>query len=405
MKNEIQMLHEIVAAMKKEREIHEQGIKVCDYARTIADMLIGRLNRLEDEVIDIQQETTTEVLANQLPHNTEVTMKTNYKNIYHRKDGRWEYIKKINGVKNYLIASTKEKLLEKIKNNKPKPPVETKNTFIAWSFRWLEIYKQDLSPSSRDRYKLIIEKHMQPFFKDTLLRNLKQEQVQIFINNMEGARNKEYAFITIRQILKQAYLNKKISEDLSIALAKPKRHRRIRRSALTYAEQEAFLKELKNYNTDVQMFMLFSIILGTRRSETLRFKLEDINPLTKRIHINGTKTDSSDRLIKISDTMTALLRTNAQRPENQNYFLYNPDFYTKIIQEIFDKAKIRDKTLHDLRHTCATNLLYLGVADKFRQQYMGHANIVMTNDVYTNLQDDLNKEVILKLYNNLYPEF
>ena len=103
--------------------------------------------------------------------------------------------------------------------------------------------------------------------------------------------------------------------------------------------------------------------------------------------------------------MIQLLHANRQKRKNQTYFKYNPDYYTKIIQEIYETAGIQNKTLHDLRHTCSTNLLYLGVADKFRQQYLGHANIVMTNDIYTNLQDDITVDGLVKLYNNLYPKF
>lgn len=376
----------------------------------IAEMVQALLKAVEvDKGFNAHKEETNLeeviVVENETPLKTEVELKTNYKNIYHRKDGRWEYIKKVNGVKDYLIAPTKEKLLEKIKEQKPKKQADIKHTFYAWCLRWLEVYKQDLTVKSKARYKQIIDKYIQPYFKDTLLNKVTQEQVQIFVNGVEGVRNKEYAFLTVRQILKQAFLNKKISEDISLMLAKPKRHRRIRRSALTYAEQESFLKVLKTYDTDVQMFMLFSIVLGTRRSETMRFRFEDINLLTKRIHIHGTKTEGSNRLIKISNDMIELLEKNKQREDNQNYFLYNPDYYTKIIQEIYEKAGVKDKILHDLRHTCATNLLYLGVADKFRQQYLGHANIVMTNDVYTNLQDDLTKKGLIKLYNNLYPKF
>ena len=40
------------------------------------------------------------------------------KHLYHRKDGRWEYTFLKDGQKTYLIASTKEKLLEKIKKQK-----------------------------------------------------------------------------------------------------------------------------------------------------------------------------------------------------------------------------------------------------------------------------------------------
>lgn len=329
------------------------------------------------------------------------------KNIYHRKDGRWEYIKKQNGNKIYLIASTKEQLLEKVREEKEQNKKQTKKeamTFVQWCLRWLDIYKQDLRTSSQKRYKQIIEKYIQPFFKETPLKKVNQEQVQRFVNSMTGERNKEYSFLTVRQALKQAFINKKINEDISVMLVKPKRHRKIRRTALSLIEQQELMRVLQEYEPNVKMFILFSIILGTRRSETMRFKLEDINHLTKRIHIKGTKTYGADRNIKITDDMINLLEQNAERKSKEFYFYYNPDYYTKIIQEIYEKAKIRDKTLHDLRHTCATNLLYLGMPDKFRQQYLGHANIVMTNDVYTNLQDDLNKDDLLKLYNNLYPK-
>ena len=337
----------------------------------------------------------------------EVESMAKIKNIYHRADGRWEYVKKQNGTKIYLIASTKEKLIEKVreeKQNHKKQVQKETMTFVKWCLRWLEVYKQDLRLSSQKRYKQIIQKYIQPFFKETALKKVNQEQVQQFVNSLVGERNKEYAFLTVRQALKQAFINKKISEDISSMLVKPKRHRRIRRTAMSLVEQQELMRVLKEYEPNVRMFILFSIILGTRRSETMRFKLNDINELTNRIHIKGTKTYGADRNIKITNEMITLLKNNAERSESENYFYYNPDYYTKKIQEIYAKAKIRDKTLHDLRHTCATNLLYLGMPDKFRQQYLGHANIVMTNDVYTNLQDDITKDGLLKLYNNLYPE-
>lgn len=353
-----------------------------------------------------KKEREVVVVNNNADTHEEVALKSNYKNIYRRKDGRWEYIKKIDGIKTYAIASTKEKLLEKVREGKSKKrEIKKKLVFIDWCKKWLEVYKQDLRESSKKRYKQIVEKYMEPFFKNTLMENVTQEQVQVFINGMKGERNKEYAFITVRQILKQAYINRKITEDISGMLVKPRKYRHARRTALSMVEQQEFMKVLKTYEPDVQIFMMFSIILGTRRAETLAFRLEDINELTKKVHIRGTKTYGADRFIKISDDMIQLLHANRQKRKNQTYFKYNPDYYTKIIQEIYETAGIQNKTLHDLRHTCSTNLLYLGVADKFRQQYLGHANIVMTNDIYTNLQDDITVDGLVKLYNNLYPKF
>ena len=66
---------------------------------------------------------------------------------------------------------------------------------------------------------------------------------------------------------------------------------------------------------------------------------------------------------------------------------------------------IKNKTLHNTRHTFSTNLYYLGVPDKQRQVYLGHSSIVMTNDIYTHLDPSITKNDIVKLYNNLYPDF
>ncbi len=389
------------------KDINDGLNKIMDVCKWLKDCLLVEAGRnlktwqSENEKIINVEANVSDIKKKEIGNMAKI------KNIYHRKDGRWEYIKKQNGNKIYLIASTKEKLLEKVKeekaNNKKQTQKETL-TFVKWCLRWLEVYKQDLRISSQKRYKQIIEKYIQPFFKDTALKKVNQEKVQQFVNSLVGERNKEYAFLTVRQALKQAFINKKIQEDISSMLVKPKRHRKIRRTAMSLVEQQELMRVLQEYEPNVKMFIIFSIILGTRRSETMRFKLSDINELTKRIHIRGTKTYGADRNIKISEDMINLLKHNVERGENENYFYYNPDYYTKKIQEIYAKAKVRDKTLHDLRHTCATNLLYLGMPDKFRQQYLGHANIVMTNDVYTNLQDDITKDGLLKLYNNLYPE-
>ena len=103
----------------------------------------------------------------------EVESMAKIKNIYHRADGRWEYVKKQNGTKIYLIASTKEKLIEKVreeKQNHKKQVQKETMTFVKWCLRWLEVYKQDLRLSSQKRYKQIIQKYIQPFFKETALK-------------------------------------------------------------------------------------------------------------------------------------------------------------------------------------------------------------------------------------------
>ena len=129
-------------------------------------------------------------------------------------------------------------------------------------------------------------------------------------------------------------------------------------------------------------------------------KIEDINEDKQRLHINGTKTENAQRDIKISKAMIEYLKEhNTIKP----YFNFTSEYVTKHTTKLLKSVGI-EKTLHSLRHTTATNLFYLGYKDKERQQYLGHANITTTNNIYTYLENDITKEDIHKLYNNFYYE-
>lgn len=338
--------------------------------------------------------------------NEEDTLKSNIKNLYRRKDGRWEYKKRKNGELIRFTVSTKEKAIKKIQElkafDRASSKVNDKETVVGWTKYWLKTYKLGKSESTKNNYDSIIRLHMPKFFKDMKLRQLTPAILQEFLNEFDpNSRVVDYAYLTLRQCLKQAYINNKTSKNLAETIIKPRKTKRHRKTALSLEQQEHFLEVLKNYDEDIQHFMIFSIIAGTRRQETCTFDLSDIDERNKKIFIHGTKTESSVRKIKVSQSFIDFLKLKTTKP----YFTRQPHYYSDMAQEIYQKAKIKDKTLHDLRHTCSTNLHYLGWPDKERQVYLGHASIVMTNDIYTNLQDDITKDGLIKLYNNLYLKF
>lgn len=334
----------------------------------------------------------------------ELTLKSNIKNLYHRADGRWEYSKVQNGNRIYFITKTKSEALVKIQNirelQKANKIKESQDTVVGWARFWLKTYKKNIDTLN---YKNIIEHYFTVYFKNMPLKKLTAIAIQQFLNTLtDKPRILDYAFITINQMLKQAFINNKINGNLIGVVSKPRASvKKKKKTALSLAEQIRFCEVLKNYDQDVQIFMMFSIICGTRRTETFKFDMSDLDEENKKIHIHGTKTENADRKIKISDEMINLLKTKNTKP----YFTRQPHRYSEYASEILLKAKIYNKSLHDLRHTCSTNLHYLGWQDVERQHYLGHASIVMTNDIYTNLQDDITKEGLIKLYNNLYLKF
>ena len=314
--------------------------KVGAYLRTIADISIGRTgaksateNAVHTNKLIVEKENNkfnaTEI--------KEVTLKSNIKNLYHRRDGRWEYKKRRNGELIRFTVSTKEQAIEKLKEIKSiaRKKVDTVSTFDAWIDKWLKLYKQEnLTEGSLKRYKQLINKHIKPYFKDTPIKKITVEKAQQFINQVPTERNQEYAYTTIKQILKYAFINKKINENIAEMLVKPRRKTRTIKTALSLNEQIAFIKVLKTYEADVQMFMLFSLVLGSRRSETLAFKFEDINKSKNTIHIKGTKTIGSDRRVKISNEMISLLENNKRVADNEPYFKYVLDNYSKKAKDI-----------------------------------------------------------------------
>ena len=75
----------------------------------------------------------------------------------------------------------------------------------------------------------------------------------------------------------------------------------------------------------------------------------------------------------------------------------------KQFAKITAELNIENAPPHSLRHTFSTNLYYLGVPDKERQAQLGHASIVITNDIYTHLDPTITKNDILELYGEWYP--
>lgn len=323
------------------------------------------------------------------------------KNVYKRKDGRYEYSKMIDNERIYIIKRTRQELEKEIKeikqkNKKQRNKYLFKNIVEEWYKNFKEPY---IGESAKQVYHATINNYLLPTLGNKSINKITFKDLQLFINKVKDKRRTQEVLLQhTKAIFDYAYSNRYINTNPTTALKLPKKTSKEIVKPLTIEEQQRLLQAIRGHK--LETFIIFSLIFGTRRNETLTFKIEDINEDKQFLHINGTKTENAQRDIKISKSMIKYLK---EHNTNKTYFNFTSDYITKNITKILKKLNI-NKTLHALRHTTATNLFYLGYKDKERQQYLGHANITTTNNIYTFLENDVSKEDIHKLYNNLYYE-
>ena len=64
---------------------------------------------------------------------------------------------------------------------------------------------------------------------------------------------------------------------------------------------------------------------------------------------------------------------------------FRPDYVTRHFRVLLKKNGLPHIRFHELRHSCASMLLNEGFSLKDVQEYMGHADIRMTADLYGHL--------------------
>ena len=327
------------------------------------------------------------------------------KNCSRRKDGRWQYSKQQDGYLYYAIAKTYRELLEKIKNIKPRKVKTLKKqnlktlTVSEYFYNFYENYiKNDLKDKTKNDWLRSIEE-IKKSFSRVPIKNLTTEDVQSFINSIDKERKREILYQRFIRVLQKAFITGKIKNDITLGLEKPARKNIKERPPLNLQEQKALLGKAKG--TSIYPFIMFSIIIGSRREETLRFNFEnDVDEKNNLIYINETKMKTTRRRVQTTPDFINFLKEYL--PAGR--FDFELSYPTKKIGELMRELKINN-CLHGLRHTCSANLYFLGAKDKFRQLQLGHASIVTTNDIYTNIYENIKKSDLLEFYGGLYPKF
>ena len=199
-----------------------------------------------------------------------------------RKDGRFMKRVSVDGKLKTLYADNvkdREKQYIELKYMSNKGiTVDDKNmTVSTWADKWVETYKSDKEQATIKMYKDTIRLYIKPTIGNIPLKNLKQADIVDMLNVLTEkgiTRRKDFALLTIKQILEKAVDNDYIYKNVTKNI-KQNKHVAKEKQMLTSLEID-YLKDVAE-NDDRCFMVLFMLYTGIRREEVAPLLYKDID--------------------------------------------------------------------------------------------------------------------------------
>lgn len=257
-----------------------------------------------------------------------------------------------------------------------------KYTLHTWLDEWLAIYKKPkVQPITLYAYEVAVRVHIKQGLPDVPLDQLDGLQLQKFLLSVSAARTRKTVYDVLNASMKTACTLKILRDNPMAAVSIPVHKRKVG-AALTGEELDSFLHGIQKHR--LEKYFLFLLYTGCRRGEALALRRSDVDFENKRLHVPGTKTDLSDRVIPLFDVVAALLVKIT--PNSAGFFFpFRADYPTHVFKKLCPVHK-----LHDLRHTFATRCLEAEIPLKVVQTWLGHSEIDTTADIYSHVTEKLN---------------
>lgn len=272
-------------------------------------------------------------------------------------------------------------------------------TYGAWYAQYLQTYKRDLAPKTRESYDQVTASYILPAVGGLELDAITPEHVQAAINAAaeRGGRQAQVTYSVMHAVLRRAYRSWLLPRNPVDAIDKPT-HQQEQGKALTAADFAAAAPLI-----DEDIALCLALRAGLRRGEIAGLQWGDVNLTTRTLHVRRqrcrargdliTKTPKSAagvRDVPISPQLMTLLKAEYKLTPQAWVVDLAPEAITRRWARLQRNALHLQEAyrLHDLRHTYGSRLVLDGVRMRVVQYLMGHSSINVTMQVYSHCRAD-----------------
>lgn len=367
-------------------------------------------------------------------------------NIYKRKDGRWEgrYIK---GHKNgkavyaYVYAKTYADVKTRVKKGieedrlrrieKHNSRLDRNSLFCEAAAEWLAFASPQLKPSSKVKYRNILDHYLLPYFSEFAVESITRSDVSDFANQLLVSGGKKESGLSpksvndILSVMKSilTYVSRNIGLNVTDINGISVRNNNTQLRILSRNEQKHLETYLLSDPSFYNLGILLCLYTGLRIGELCALKWSDISLKNKAIRITKSmqrlqrseegetktmiivtepKSSCSVREIPLIKRLVVLLK--GHKCDGNAYFLSGrEDRYVepRTMQNRFKYALrecgIEDVNFHSLRHTFATRCIETGVDVKCLSEILGHASVNITLNRYVHPSMELKAKNLNRL--------
>ncbi|EIS5058515.1 site-specific integrase [Listeria monocytogenes] len=284
-------------------------------------------------------------------------------------------------------------------------------TFHEYFKEWVDLYKVGAIRSITLQKYYVTEQKIQELVPELKIKDLDRYTYQQLLNNYALTHEKQTTMDfhhhlkgAILDAVDEGVLNQNPTRKIVI---KGKNPRPKKAKFLNQFEVQVLLKEL-NLKEDINWdwFILLIIKTGLRFSEALALTPSDFDFSTQKISINKTwdykmvtgsfqptKNESSNRKIQI-DWQLAMQFSQLikMKDSDKPIFVKSRVFNSTInnrLKVLCQNANIPTITIHSLRHTHASLLLFAGVSIASVANRLGHSSMTTTQETYLHIIQEL----------------